>query len=215
MLKIYGSDLSGPANKVRFTANALGLNYEYIRVNLREGEQRKPEFVKLNPVAKIPVLDDDGFVLFESGAIIKYLTQKQKSELYPGDIKKRAIVDQWIDFAVIHVGQALSRLLYNRVFAPMRKEEVDERSIKDGINFLSKFLPIVDERLGKSKYLASDQLTLADITLLSVLDPAEISGVNLLPYKNIVAWREAMKQKDFYTKCHKEYGEALRKPAAK
>src|SRR3990167_2725286 len=149
MLKIYGADLSGPANKVRFTANALGLNYQYIRVNLREGEHRKPEFVKLNPVAKIPVLDDDGFVLFESGAIITYLAQKQKSELYPADIKRRAIVDQWMDFAVIHVGQALSRLLYNRVFAPMRKEEVDERSIKDGINFLSRFLPIVDEQLGK------------------------------------------------------------------
>ena len=81
MLKIYGADLSSPANKVRFAANALGLEYEYIQVKLRDGEHKKSEFLKINPVGKIPVIDDDGFVLFESGAIAKYLCVKHNSAL--------------------------------------------------------------------------------------------------------------------------------------
>ena len=85
MLKIYGANLSGPANKVRFTANYLGLDYEYVQVKIREGEHRHPEFLAINPVGKIPAMDDDGFVLFESSAIVRYLAEKHDSDLYPKD----------------------------------------------------------------------------------------------------------------------------------
>ena len=73
MLTIYGADLSSPANKVRFVANHIGLDYEYRRVNLREKEQRQEWFLKINPIGKVPAMDDGGFCLFESGAICKYL----------------------------------------------------------------------------------------------------------------------------------------------
>ncbi len=211
MLKIYGSDLSGPANKVRFAANALGLKYEYIQVNLREGEQRKPEFQKLNPVGKIPVVDDDGFVLFESNAIIRYLADKNNSPLYPRELKARAVVDQWIDFISSHVGLAFGKVAFNRFFAPRMKMEVDERSLKEGLQWLDRYLPIVNDQLGKNKYIASDKMTIADIALLATLDPAEVASVDLSAYKNIVHWRNALKKQDFYTKCFKEYGELLKK----
>ena len=79
MLKIYGADLSGPANKVRFVANYLGLKYDYVVVKLREGEHQKPEFLKINPIGKIPAIEDDGFTLFESNAICRYLADKNNS----------------------------------------------------------------------------------------------------------------------------------------
>ena len=133
MLKIYGSDLSSPVNKVRFVANYLGLKYDYIIVKLREGEQNKPEFLRINPVGKIPAIDDDGFCLFESNAICRYLADKNQSAIYPKELKERANVDQWLDFGSMHVGAAVSKVVYNRIFAPMRKIEVDERSIKEEI----------------------------------------------------------------------------------
>jgi len=211
MLKIYGSDLSAPANKVRFAANALGLKYEYQKVDLRSGENRKPEFLKLHPAGKIPVIDDDGFVLFESNAIIRYLTDKHNSPLYPKPLTQRAAVDQWIDFGSIHVGAALSKVLYNRIFAPLRGIPVDENSLKEGLGFLDRFLPVVEEQLRKTKYLAADELTLADINLLALLDPAEVAAIDLSAYPKLVEWRTGLKNRDFYTKCHKEYGESLRK----
>lgn len=214
MLKIYGSDLSSPANKVRFAANALNLPFEYVRVNLRAGEHMKPEYKKVHPANKIPAIDDDGFTLFESNAIIRYLAEKCHSPLYPKDLKQRAVVEQWIDFGTMHVGMAANKVVYNRLFAPMRGVPVDENSLKEGLSFLDRFLPVVDEQLSKTKYLAGSQMTLADINLLALLDPAEVSSIDLSKYKNLVAWRNNLRKQEFYTKCYKEYGESL-KPAAK
>ncbi len=210
MLTIYGSDLSSPANKVRFVANYLGLKYEYKKIDLGAGEQRKPEILKLNPVGKVPFIDDDGFVLAESGAIIKYLADKVGSSLYPKGLKERALVDQEIDFVTLHVNAALQKIVYNRVFAPRRKIAVDERSLEEGLNFLGRFLPIVEAQLAKSAYLAGNTLTLADMTLLSGLDPAEVAGIDLSSYPGIRAWRENLRKQEFYTKCYNQYGESLK-----
>jgi len=214
MLKIYGADLSSPANKVRFTANYIGLDFEYVQVKIREGEHRKPEFLAINPVGKIPVIDDDGFKLFESNAICKYLSCKHKSDLYPPDFKEQAVVDQWIDFVTMHVQAAYGRVLFNRVFAPFAKVAVDENSLADGLKFLNRFLPVVNERLGQFDNLAGDKFSLADIVLVATLDPTEVAQVDIAPYENIVKWRNNQKQQAYYTKTYKEYGEPLKKMQA-
>lgn len=210
MLKIYGADLSSPANKVRFVANHLGLKYDYIVVKLREGEQHRPEFLKVNPVGKIPAIDDAGFCLFESNAICRYLADKSSSAIYPKDLKERALVDEWLDFGSMHVAAAVSKVVYNRIFAPIRKIEVDERSIKEGLEFLTRFLPIVDRQLADKKYLLGHAITLADFNMLAGLDPVEMAQIDLSGYPNIIRWRNELKKQDFYTRCHKEYGESLK-----
>lgn len=209
MLIVYGANLSAPANKIRFVANALGLEYEYRKVNLRQGENKQGWFLKLHPAGKIPVVDDDGVIVFESNAIVKYLAQKHKSALYPPDLKERAIVDQWMDFVSMHIGAAMGRVLFNRVFAPFIGTEVDERSLKDGVSFLNRFLPVVDRQLRNNEYLAGPEMTLADFVLLATLDPVEVAGIDLSPYPEIVRWRQKLMEQEFYTKCHKSYGEAL------
>jgi glutathione S-transferase len=197
------------------TANVLGIEYEYIPVNLREGEHRAKEYLAMHPAGKVPVIDDDGFVLFESDAIMKYLAGSRSSPIYPNDIKKRAVADQWIDFVSIHVGGAMGRVVFNRVFAPFAKVPVDERSLDDGIKFLGRFLPVVDQQLSRSKYLAGNQFTLADIALLAAVDPAEVAGIDLSPYGHIVKWRNELRQKDFYTKCHASYDDVLKNMMSK
>ncbi|MCA9400989.1 MAG: glutathione S-transferase family protein [Candidatus Omnitrophica bacterium] len=211
MIKIYGGDLSSPANKVRFTANAIGIDYEYIQVKIREGEHRTPEFLAMNPVGKIPVLDDNGFIVFESGAICKYLVIKHESSLYPQDLKQRTRVEQWTDFSTLHINTAMSKVIFNRVFYQFAKVEKDERSLQDGINFLKRFLPVVEGQLEENTYLVNDQLSLADLTLLSALDPAEIAEVDLSQYQNLTRWRAGLKQESFYTKCYASYGEPLKR----
>jgi glutathione S-transferase len=209
MICLYGANLSSPANKVRFVLNLLGLEYEYKQVNLRAGEHKKEEYLKIHPAGKVPALTDGDFCLFESNAMIRYLADKCNSPLYPKDLKQRAVVDQWLDYGSMHLGAALARVTFNRVFAPVIGMPVDESSLKTGLEFLSRDLPVVDKQLGKTKYIAGTQLTLADINILSCLDPAEVSDIDLTPYKNICAWREELCTQDFYTKCHKSYKEAL------
>lgn len=209
MLTIYGFDFSSPSNKVRFAANAMGLQYEYKRVNLFTGEQKSPEFLKLNPIGRVPAIDDNGFKAFESASIIKYLADKNNSPLYPKDLKKRTIVDQWIDFANIHVATALARVTFNRVMYQMLKVEKDERSLSDGIRFLGTYLPLLEKQLKENKYLAGSEMTLADINLLAVLDPAELSSVDLSIYPGISNWRKNLRTQSFYTKCHSSLEEVF------
>lgn len=210
MLKIYGSDISVFSNKVRYTANAMGLEYEYQPMNIPAGDTQKPEYLRIHPAGKVPAMDDDGFILFESNAICKYLADKNGSELYPKELKQRSVVDQWVDFSTLHVSNAVNRLLFNRVLAPLIGMAVDEQSIKDGINFVARFLPIVDKQLEVKNYFASGQMTLADVCLLASLDPVEISDIDISSYQNIVRWRNALKQEKFYKDCFDEYGEPLR-----
>ena len=214
MLTIYGSDLSGPANKVRFVANDLGLDYEYKRINLREGEQKQPWFLKINPIGKVPAMEDNGFYLFESGAICQYLCDKAGSSLYPKDLKQRAIVEQWTDFVTLHISVNISKITYNRVFAKRMNLPVSQESIQDGEKFLAQYFPQIETRLGSNKYLAGNQLTLADLALLSSLDPCELSEIDLIKYPKMMAWRNNLKQQSFYTKCYKDYGESLKQAVA-
>ncbi|MFH1360181.1 MAG: glutathione S-transferase family protein [Candidatus Omnitrophota bacterium] len=209
MLKIYGADLSSYANKVRMTAYSLGLEFDYQKVSLRDGEHRKPDYLAIHPAGKIPAMDDDGFVLFESNAIIKYLADKHNSSLYPQDRKKRALIDQWMDFTTFHIGASLDRVAFNRIFAPRIGSPVDERSIKVGISFLNRFLPVLDEQLKKNKCLAGEDTTLADINLVASLDAAEAAGVDLSKYENLWKHLQDLRRQDFYIKCHRNYKEKL------
>lgn len=210
MLTIYGSDLSAPAIKVRLTASLLGLPYKWQIVNLREGEQKQEWFLKINPVGKVPAMDDDGFYLFESNAICKYLCDKQGSSLYPKDAKKRATVDQWIDYASFHVGANFMPVVYNRVFAPRRGQAVNEKAIADALEALKQYLPVLENQLTQHKHVVSSEVSLADIVLLALLEPAEVAHIDLSAYPHLSAWRTGLKKQKFYTSCYQEYGAMLK-----
>ena len=203
MLKIYGNRMSSNANKVEYTVVALGMEYEYKDMDFQK-DLKTEWYMKLNPSGKIPTIDDDGFILFESVAICKYLCDKKGSDLYPKDLKKRAIVEQWIDFTIQHVASAVAKIAFAKIFGPMMGKAVDEAGAKEGDELLKRFLPIVDAQIGKHKFLVFDKLSLADIILLASLQYTEPLKYDLSPYKNLSAWRKKMMEMDFYKKVHNQ-----------
>lgn len=209
MLTIYAMTMSPPALKVLYVANALGLEYEQKAVKLAEGEGQSPEYKAIHPAGKVPALVDGDFSLFESNAMAKYLARKAKSNLYPDDLQKQALVDQWVDFASQHVHNGISRVLWNKIMAPKFGFDVDESSMKCGYEFLEKYLPVVDAQLGRTKYVAGDEITIADYILLAHVDPLEAIEVDVNKYPNLARWREGLRTQDFYQKVHKFYGEAM------
>ncbi|HFD12247.1 MAG TPA: glutathione S-transferase family protein [Crenotrichaceae bacterium] len=213
MLTLYGLDFSPWANRVRFTANYIGLDYNYVRVDLIGGEGQSEEYKRIHPVGKVPAIDDDGFVLFESGAICRYLANKTTSPLYPADIKERAIVDQWTDYCVTHIAMAMQKVLFNRVVYKFMDKEQDKRSLQEGQEFLGRFLPLVDTQLSSMAYLASNEISLADMILLAWLDPTEICEFDLSDYQHISRWRGLLKQQAFYTKCYQNYEDLFNQSA--
>ncbi len=215
MIKLYGMGLSNNVSKVRYALNYLGLDYDWEQTDPLKGENQTEAFRAISPTGKIPAIEIDGFKLFESNAINRYLAARHNSPIYPQHLEQRAIVDAWTDFGAIHIGQAVGRVFFNRVLAPLIKAEVDENSLTAGIGFLERFLPPCDRQLSTMRHLAGDAFTLADINLLAVLDPCEIMGFSLEPYPNIRTWRDALKAQDFYQKCYKDYGEFVTGAAGK
>lgn len=208
MLTIYALDLSSPALKVLYVANYLGLEYEKKGINLAEGEGQSEEYKKIHPAGKVPAIIDGDFSLWESNAIIRYLAAREQSDLYPADLRQRALVDQWMDFAALHIQNGIGRVLWNKIMAPKLGREVDENSLQCGMQFLNRYLPIVDEQLGKTPYIAGDKLSLADFTLLAHTDPLEAIEIDVKKYPNIDKWRQPLQAADFFQKVHKFYGES-------
>jgi glutathione S-transferase len=209
MLRIYHSPLSTPANKVLMCANALGIAYEPVAVDLRRKEQKSRAYLEINPFGKVPAIDDDGYYLFESNAIMKYLCRKHASELYPDDLHAQAFVDEWCDFSISLLAPAIGRVVFNRILAPLSGAPVSEESLADGLKFVANYLPVMEQRLETSKYFAGHRMTLADISILATLDPAEACGIELSSYSVLYTWREALRAEDFYTAVHRCYGDGI------
>lgn len=209
MIKLYGFTPSFPVNRVRLCLNAMGIEYEHIPLNPLAGETQTDEYLKMSPSGKIPALDDNGFAVFESNTIMKYLCRKYKSEFYPDDITAQAKVDEWLDFTAMHLGNGIVKVLFNKVVAGMIDAPVDEQSLADGYSFIERFLGVIDQQLGTSTYLAGDSLSIADFCLLATVDPAEVLEVDMNNYPNVKAWRDKLMQESFYKKMHNSYGEML------
>lgn len=204
-MKIYGNKFSPNGNKVLFAANAMNIAYEYQEINLAAGEQRQDWFLKINPIGRIPALVDGDFTIIESNSIMRYMAEKTASPLYPNDIKKRNIVNQWLDFISIHVGAgAMTKIFFNVVVYKLVNAEKDERSLKEGRQFLQKYLQILDKQLTNGKYICGNDMSLADLNLLAILDSAEIVEVDLSAFPKVAEWRKRLQSQEFYRKVFPE-----------
>ncbi len=210
MLVLYSNPLSSPANKIRFLLHYLAIPYELKIVNIAAGEQQQSDFLKINPYGKIPAIDDNGFRLAESNAILRYLADKHHSNLYPKNLEERAIVEQWLDFAANHISTATAKVMFNTYFYRLKGATKDERSLQDGRLWLDNYLPMLEKQLAKQAYIAGNNLTIADFSLLAALDAVELININLTPYPYLKAWRQNLMAESFYQDCHSSYAAAFK-----
>ena len=210
MIKLYGNKISPPSNKVEICLNALGMDYEFISLDLFRGENKTAKYLAINPSGKAPAIEDGKVKLSESNAIMKYLCRKVKSDFYPDDLLQQAEIDMWCDFISQHLNmQGYLPIAFNRFVAKKIGIEPNPNEIKKGEEFINRFLPIIENQLNKTQYLAGDKLTIADFCLLASIDPSELIEVDLKPYSKLLAWRKNLQSKDFYQKTHRFYGESM------
>lgn len=215
MLALYGTSLSSPTNKVRFVANYLQLSYQFHNVNLAAGEHLKAEFLTVNPAGKIPAIEDNGFCLAESNVIIRYLARQHDSALLPKDFQQQAIVEQWMDFSAMHIASATSKVFMNtHVYKVLDHLSQDLRTLKESRLLLERYLPVVEKQLAAQPYIAGDTLSLADFSLLSALDVAEVIELDLSIYHKLFAWRKKHMAEAYYQNCHENFAATFEKVMA-
>ena len=175
--------------KTLYVAEELGCDYEFHFVNLMTGENRSEEFRKLTPVGKVPVMEHNGFSLFESGAICRYMASSEHSALYPADPEKRAQVDQWMDYFVCHPGRWLMSAYFQKIIKPAAGMGApDPAAIEEAEKFVHQGLKVVDRVLGDTPWLANGELSIADLTALAYIEQEKSIDFPLDDYPKVRDW---------------------------
>ena len=164
MLRIWGRNNSVNVQKVLWCMEEIGLGYERIDAGLAFGVVNTPQYRSLNPNGLVPTIDDDGFVLWESNAIVRYLAAKHAAgTLWPADLKTRAEADRWMDWNNTTFWPAIRPLFQGLVrIAPDKR---DPRALEDSRLKTVEVVRIVDAHLQSREYLAGDAFTMGDVVL--------------------------------------------------
>jgi glutathione S-transferase len=164
MLKIWGRRNSSNVQKVLWTCVELDIAFDRIDWGGGFGGNRDPAYLALNPNGLVPVIEDEGFVLWESNTIIRYLTASRGGgRLYPGDPRRRALIERWMDWQLSALGPPMGALTFGfyRVAPDQRDPAVLEAAHRRG----RELWPIVDRQLASADHLVGPELSLADICL--------------------------------------------------
>lgn len=173
--------------KASIALEELGLDYEVRAIDLYGGEQREPWFTAINPNGRIPALVDDGFAIFESGAILTWLADKT-GRLLPQDPKGRSVALQWLHFQVGGLGPMMGQANVFSRYAPEKLPWAIDRYQRES----RRLMEVLDRRLGEVEYLAGDY-SIADIANWCWARTHRWSGVDVADLENLRRWRRAIR----------------------
>ena len=181
-IRLHTTLLSGHGHRVKLFLTLLDLPFEVIELNMAAGDNRRPEYLKLNPFGQVPTIEDGETVLFDSNAILVYLAKRYGDPSWlPEDALGAATVQRWLSLAAgqIAYGPCAARLV--TVFgAPLNLDTAQKIALK--------LFDVLDAELADKNFATGDNVSIADIAAHTYIAHAPEGGVSLEPYPNIRAW---------------------------
>jgi glutathione S-transferase len=183
MLKMWGRNTSSNVQKAMWAVGEMGLQYQRIDVGGPFGKNKEPAYLAMNPNGLVPTLEEeDGFLLWESNSIIRYLAAKQNSAtLEPVDLKTRALASQWMDWQLSVMGPAITPVFWGLVRTP--PEQRDLNAIEAAKAKTTETVKMLEGQLAKTRFLAGDAFSYGDIPV----------GVMSRRYRDLVPERPSFK----------------------
>ncbi|CAK9266322.1 unnamed protein product [Sphagnum jensenii] len=202
-MKLYGIASSTCTGRVLLSLFEKEVeDFELVIVNVRKGEGKKPEYLRLQPFGLIPLLEDGDVTLYESRAIIRYIANKyegQGTALYGKDIKDRAKVDQWLEVEGQNFNVAIRSSL-----GVVSKPPIDEALLTETLGKLGKVLDIYEDRLSNTQYLAGDFFSLADLSHMTtgwkLFDKYKQGSILFEGRPHVKAWWENISSRPAFKK---------------
>ena len=190
MIELFTADTPN-GKKISIMLEEIGFEYKVTKVDLGNNDQFKPEFVKISPFSKIPVITDHEIneSIFESGAILMYLAEKS-GKYY--DQQDRLIINQWLMAQMGTVGPMIGQHHQFRHYNPGKSEFGEERYFK----ITKRIYQELDNRLKDSKFLAGEKYTIADIATWPWIARHPIHDIGLKNYKNLSRWYLEIAERD-------------------
>src|SRR5436190_15341807 len=194
-IELYVFPPSPRAFKPMVVANHLGIETTLRIVDLVKGEQKAPQYAALNPNMRMPTLKDGDFVLWESNAILQYLSSKRpESGLFPADERARLDVTRWQCWDLAHWDPACGVFAFEYVAKPLMLgiSEPDQAALAKGAEAFHRAAKVLDGQLAGKKFVTGETLTIADFSLGAVLNIAEMAHLPIEPYAQIRRWHAGL-----------------------
>jgi glutathione S-transferase len=183
-VKIYGIPQSR-ASRCLWMARELGLSVENVQVHFNATAEA-PELLAINPNARIPALDDNGFHLWESMAINIYLAKKYGAgkDFVPASLEEEALTNQWSFWVITEIENSLLVLLMHALGRP----PADQATVAHHQQVLARPLKVLDDHLASRRWLLGDRFTVADLNVASVMSWMKLARFDLAPHPRVMAW---------------------------
>lgn len=183
MIKLYGHELSGNCYKVQLLLSLLAVEYQYVRVDLLNGEHNSPEFMKLNPFKQVPVLVDDDFVLQDAQAILVYLARRYGNKQWlPAEAELESRVMRWLFVAASEIRQGPESA---RLFYLLNVESINIEVARQKSMFI---LDRIEQHLTEREWLELGHPTIADIAVFPYVALVSDGKISLDKYSQVRAW---------------------------
>lgn len=190
--------MSTCTRKVLTVLAEKGQKAEFKLVDIMKGEARQPDYLALQPFAKVPALDDEGFILYESRAIARYLDEKfPQPSLHGEGLKGRALVEQWISIESANFTPSAMKIIMAALFAPMGGKPVDAKVVESGREALAPVIEIMERQLSKTTFIAANHFTIADIGFMPYIEYLQACQCgDLFTGAKVGAWWQKISQRD-------------------
>ncbi len=197
-MKLYANPVAAFSRPIVLFLERGEIPVDIVNVDVFGGECKGEEFIRLNPSKQIPVLEDDGLVLTECSAILKYLADKADSPAYPKDLKKRAKVNEAMDWINTGFVRDYSYgFVYPQILPDHKRptEVENESTVAWGRSKARQWMEILDSKwLGAGKpYLCGKEITIADYFAAGPILVGELIGIDFKPFPNVARWLANMK----------------------
>ena len=208
-MKLYFHPVSTASKPIVMFCADANISYEPHVIDLQKGEHLSESYLKVNPSGLVPTIDDEGFVLTEGSAILKYLAEKHNSPAYPkNDIKARARINERMDFLNTQLYREFGyHVVYPQVF-PHHKRPTDDAhsgTIAWGKEQCKRWFGVFDKMIGSHKYVCGDTITIADYWGADILAAGDLIGTHFSQYANITRWMNTMRALPNWKKVHEAH----------
>ena len=199
MLKVWGRVNSINVQKVLWALDELEVAYDRVDAGMAFGVVNEPFYKKLNPNSRVPTIEDDGFVLWESNAIVRYLAAKHGAgSLWPSDLKVRADADRWMDWISNHVSPVITPVFWGLIRTPADKRNLAQIEA-DAAKTAQQF-EILEQCLAGRQYVAGQAFSMGDIVVGVTVNRWYALDVKRPHFANLEAYYARLKQRPAYQK---------------
>jgi glutathione S-transferase len=186
-IRLHYHPLSTFSRRVVIAFREKQIAYEPVVVDMAAGKHREQPYLSLNPYGRVPTLEDDGFLLFESTAILSYIEATRPTPpLVPADPRQRALIDMHIKLCDLQLARQATTIIFPKRFLP--KERWNMATITEAAADIAKHLAVLEQQLAGKTFLVGERFSLAEVCYAPFLDFLPL--MELTPPPAVAAWTE-------------------------